>query len=110
MQHYRQLAAAQPEAFLPDLARSLWVLGDILRALDRSSEAATLLAEALAILVPLVEALREAFLDQYSGTAKSYIECCMEAGVEPDAGLPEPLMQLMERMQAEQAPEQEGQT
>jgi hypothetical protein len=36
---YRALAAARPDAFTPDLARSLSVLGDVLEALDRIPEA-----------------------------------------------------------------------
>jgi hypothetical protein len=60
---YRRLAQARPDAFLPDLARSVSVTSNVLAALDRQVEAAQAAHEALEILVPFVELYPETYRD-----------------------------------------------
>ncbi len=59
---YRQLAQANPQAFLPDLATSLNNLGYMLSALGRREEALTATQEAVEIRRKLAQANPQAFL------------------------------------------------
>jgi tetratricopeptide (TPR) repeat protein len=57
----RRLAQSRPDAFLPDLARSISVHSDVLAALDRNGEAARAAVEALQTLLPYVQRYPETF-------------------------------------------------
>jgi len=59
---YRQLAQAQPQAFLPDLAASLTNLGAMLSELGRREEALQATEEAVALYRQLAQAQPQAFL------------------------------------------------
>ncbi len=59
---YRQLAAARPDAFLPDLARSLNNLGAMLSALGRREDALAASQEAVDLYRQLAAARPDAFL------------------------------------------------
>ncbi|MEN0064354.1 MAG: hypothetical protein AAGA48_19550 [Myxococcota bacterium] len=66
---YRPLAEAQPDAFLPDLAGSLWTHGDSLTAMDdRKDDAVEAYGEALTHLVPLARQHPNDFRGQVRGT------------------------------------------
>ena len=59
--HYRKLADARPEAFLPDLAMALSNLSECLSALGRREEAFEACQEAVDLLFPFAEKLPQAF-------------------------------------------------
>jgi tetratricopeptide (TPR) repeat protein len=87
----RRLAQTRPDAFLPDLARSLSVTSDILAALERRVEAAQAAHHALELLTPFFERYPEA----YGGLARTiggdvlrYSEAAAQA----------PNMELLERV------------
>jgi len=83
----RKLAQANPQAFLPDLARSLGTLGTVLRGLERHAEAAEAFAEGLRSSLPAFRALPQAFGDLAGALLQDYLRACQEAGREPDAAL-----------------------
>jgi hypothetical protein len=57
----RRLAQSRPDAFLPDLARSLGVHSGALAALDRHAEAARAAVDALRMLLPYVQRYPETY-------------------------------------------------
>ena len=73
---YRRLAAQQPDAFLPDLARSLAVYGVILRGLGRHAEAAAAFAEGLRVIHPFVRASPAAFGELANALLRNYLAAC----------------------------------
>jgi tetratricopeptide (TPR) repeat protein len=84
---YRRLAAQHPDAFLPDLARSLGAYGLVLRGMGRSAESAATFAEGLRAILPFVRALPTAFGGLASALLQSYLPACAEAGEAPDEAL-----------------------
>jgi len=84
---YRQLARANPQAFLPDLARSLGVYGSILLAMKRHDEATSYFAEGLQHLVSFYQAFPAAFAPLAGALRRDYLRACQEAKLEPDAEL-----------------------
>ncbi|MDW7992902.1 MAG: tetratricopeptide repeat protein, partial [Anaerolineae bacterium] len=65
---YRQLAQANPQAFLPDLAMSLNNLGNVLSALGRWEETLAATQEAVGVYRQLAEANPQAFLPDLAGS------------------------------------------
>jgi tetratricopeptide (TPR) repeat protein len=86
---YRRLAAQHPDAFLPDLARSLGAYGLVLRGLGRSAEAAAAFAEGLRAILPFVRALPAAFGGLAGALLQDYLRACAEAEEAPDEALVE---------------------
>ena len=86
---HRGLARADPQAFLPDLARSLGMHGSVLRGLGRHAEAAAAFAEGLRAILPFVRALPTAFGGLAGALLQYYLQACEEAGRELDWGLVE---------------------
>jgi len=84
---YRELARRNPDAFLPDLARSLGLRGSILQGMNRHEEAAESLVEGLRVILPFVQALPEAFGGLVGWLLQLYVESAQAAGVEPDEEL-----------------------
>jgi hypothetical protein len=72
----RRLAAQRPDAFLPDLARSLGAYGLVLRGLGRSAEAAAAFAEGLRAILPFVRALPAAFGGLAGALLQDYLRAC----------------------------------
>ena len=54
---YRRLAKANPAAFEPDLARSLYVLGTVLRAMGKEADAADAFREGIRLITLYAEQL-----------------------------------------------------
>ncbi|MFZ8843028.1 MAG: hypothetical protein ACO2PQ_03230, partial [Thermoflexus sp.] len=84
---YRRLAEQHPDAFLPDLARSLGAYGLVLLGLGRSAEAAAAFAEGLRAILPFARALPAAFSGLASALLQGYLRACAEAGEAPDEAL-----------------------
>ena len=84
---YRRLAAQQPDAFLPDLARSLAVYGVILRGLGRHAEAAAAFAEGLRVIHPFVRASPAAFGELANALLQNYRGACEAVEETPDEAL-----------------------
>jgi tetratricopeptide (TPR) repeat protein len=84
---YRKLADKNPQAFLPDLARSLGVYGNTLQGLERYGEAAGAFHEGLVHLAPFFQKHPQAFAGLAGALQKDYLEACRKAGLEPDRDL-----------------------
>ena len=95
----RRLAAARPDDFLPDLARSVSALSDAFAAVDRHEEAAQAATEALDILVPFVERYPQAFGQLGRAIASSARKHTDAAGLQPDAALLQRVAQAIARGQ-----------
>lgn len=87
----RHLAQTRPDAFLPDLARSISVMSKVLAALERHVEAAQAAHQALEILAPFVERYPEAY-GQLARTIGAGVLRYIEAAEQP------PNMALLERV------------
>jgi tetratricopeptide (TPR) repeat protein len=94
--HYRQLAAAHPQAFLPYLAGSLHNLGSDLSALGRREEALAATEEAVRTLAPFFLALPAAFADRIRYMVRDYVDACRALGQEPDEALLGPIRKRLE--------------
>ena len=95
----RTLAAARPDAFTPNLAGSLRVLGDLCAEAERREEALALLHEAIGLLTPFLAAVPPAFAGQMVGVCQSYIARCEEAEQEPDEALLGPVGAILQALQ-----------
>src|SRR5262252_5370326 len=84
---YRRLAQSCSDAFLPDLARSLGVLGQALVQAERHADAANALHEGMETIAPFVKRHAQAFGDLALTLGRIYIAACEEAGAAPDAAL-----------------------
>ncbi len=71
---YRELARANPQAFLPDLAGSLNNLGAMLSALGRREEAQEAFAEGLRAIRPFAQAYPAAFGDLAAALEEYYLQ------------------------------------
>jgi tetratricopeptide (TPR) repeat protein len=97
---YRRLAAARPDAFLPDLALSLNNLGARLSELGRREEALTAAQEATVTLAPFFLKLPAAYGQWMTVMARQYLKACEDLGVEPDAALLMPIVETFQKLQA----------
>ena len=95
VRHYRTLAATRPDAFTPDLARSLSVLGDMLEALDRIPDAIPSDEEAIRLLRPYFLQQPATFTEAIVAYARDYIRRCELADKEPDIELLEPIIKAL---------------
>lgn len=84
---YRALAAARPDAFRPDLARSVSVLSAMLAGLDRLGDAAQAAGEALALLAPFLERYPDSFGPLGRVIRQDVLDYSKAAGLEPDRAL-----------------------
>ena len=83
----RRLAELRPDAFLPDLARSLGTLGQTLATAERHAEAAAAAREGLAAIEPLAARHLDAFGGLARALGRDHLEACERAGIEPDTEL-----------------------
>jgi len=81
----RRLAETRPDAFLPDLARSLGAQGHALAQAERHADAA--FHEGLAIIAPFVERYAQAFGDLARDLSRDYDAACEKAGIAADTAL-----------------------
>jgi hypothetical protein len=100
VRHYRVLAVRRPEAFGIDLARSLWVVGDLYGETGKSDLAIGTLAEGVLLLTPIFVAFPAAVAEMTSGLAQSYLARCEAAGREPDSELLGPVITAFGRLKA----------
>ena len=84
---YRRLADATPQAFEPDLARSLGTLGAVLLGLGRAPEAAETFAEGARRLLPHARALPQAFGSLFAWLVQEYLRACQAGDIPPDETL-----------------------
>jgi hypothetical protein len=84
---YRRLAQIRPDAFLPDLARSISVMSDALAAVDRHGEAAQAATQSLEILMPFVERYPQTNQGLARTIAADVPRYCEAAGLAPDKAL-----------------------
>ena len=83
---YRELSQSNP-AFLPKLANSLDAYGLVQRQAREPSAATESFREGLAVLLPLLQAYRDAFLPLAQKLAGDYFDTLRQLGQEPDPEL-----------------------
>jgi hypothetical protein len=88
----RKLAEQRPDAFLPDLARSLGVLALSLQAPERTGEAHAALAEAIGLLTPYFLQNQSAFRGMMGELARHYLQLSKVLNCDPDIELLTPLL------------------
>ena len=99
----REQAAARPDAFKPDLALSLAVRANCLEALDHLDEALASNVEAIEALRPTFLAHPMAVIHWIQPMCVQYLQRAEKLGVEPDAELLGPIVDVFQALQA-QAP------
>jgi tetratricopeptide (TPR) repeat protein len=82
----RELSQSNP-AFLPDLATSLGAYGSVQRQAGELQAARESFQEGLAVLLPVLQVYRDAFLPLAQDLAGDYFETLRQLGVEPDPEL-----------------------
>lgn len=95
----RELASARPDAFRPDLARSLSVQGDCLEATNHLDAAQSCDCEAVALLTPDFVRWPNAFAGLMQAICQDYVRRCEAAGVELDEALLAPVIESFQRLQ-----------
>jgi tetratricopeptide (TPR) repeat protein len=83
---YRELSQSN-SALLPDLATSLGNYGLVQRQAGELQAARESFQEGLAVLLPVLQVYRDAFLHLAQGLAGDYFETLRQLGVEPDPEL-----------------------
>ena len=96
----RELAQQNRAAFLPDLARGLNNLGDRLSEADQQAEALSAYEEAVRTLAPFFLRLPTAFT-RMGYMVDDYVKACETAGCEPDMALLAPVVEILQRLQAQ---------
>jgi hypothetical protein len=97
--------AARPDAFHPDLARSLWVLAN---RIDENSDPLSGLAanaEAIAILSAPFLRLPAAFAPRMVGMLQGYFERCDKLERQPDAHLLAPILAALQSLHKDEEKE-----
>jgi tetratricopeptide (TPR) repeat protein len=84
---HRRLAAQRPEAFLPDLVRSLETQGSAQLQNESWPEAAATFAEALTLLLPFARRYSWAFRDLTFALARNVALAWSQGSIEPDTAL-----------------------
>ena len=100
---YRGLAEARPDAFLPDLARSLGTFGLCLKAAGHPRDALAAFAEGIGALRPAFLVLPTAFAGLMRALAREYITLATEHGEEPDGELLAPIIAKFEELSGEES-------
>ena len=100
----RTLAAARPDAFLPDLARSCGTLGSILEGAERSPEALVAFHDGVAALAPLFLAVPAAFAGLMAALLRDYRRLAEQLDEPLDEQLLEPIAATFERMSSVAGP------
>ena len=95
---YEQLARTNPHAFLHRLAVSLAVRADCLSGLARYAEAVETSAHALESVRKPLEQTPAAFSEIAAEIIRVYLRAAKAAGVEPDAGLASPVLQILQSL------------
>jgi len=90
---HRQLAQARPDAFLPDLAMSLAVLG---QNTDDPTQSIALFHEAITHLRPLFLQLPEAHRSLMSQLCQVYVSLCETHSTAPDLALLDPIVEKLQ--------------
>jgi hypothetical protein len=83
----RILADADPNTFLPDLARSLGMLGLVHRGSGNPHLAAAANDEGVRLLLPIVEQSPRALTPLLKALLRAYGAACREGSIDPDPEL-----------------------
>jgi len=94
----RALAKTRPDAFIPDLAGSLWVLGDPYGEIEKPDVAIATLAEAIQLLTPTFVEFPAAVVAIMAGMLQSYLSQCAAVSREPDTELLGPALAVFESL------------
>jgi len=99
----RALALRNPDAYQPNLATSLGSASRVLTGLGRTQEAAVALAEGIKTLLPQFARLPRAFAPLMHALLLDYIAAAKAAQMEPDVELLAPVIEVFEKLGAEEA-------
>jgi tetratricopeptide (TPR) repeat protein len=94
----RALARANPDAFTPDLASSLGVLGSVLEGNERAVEARASFAEGIGLLTPYFLALPAAHQPVMAWLVQEYQRLSETLGKPPDAALLGPVLPVLAKL------------
>ena len=94
---YRALVRHNPDAFQPDLARSLLTLSEMLSNTERYGEAAAALVDGIYSLQPQFCQLPEVFGLLMGALVGDYLKASRTAGAEPDLALLAPIVEILQR-------------
>ncbi|HAD26760.1 MAG TPA: hypothetical protein DCF61_13590, partial [Alphaproteobacteria bacterium] len=94
----RELAAARPEVYRPNLATSLINLGSRLSENGDAAAALSAAQEAIKTLAPAFHALPRRHAALMRVMAEDYLAYCDEADIEPDAALLDPIIAKLKRL------------
>ncbi len=97
----RELAAARPDAFKPDLAMSLSNLADRHDEAGQTAVAISFDVEAIRAISGPFLALPGAHADLTMVYVRDYLGRCDKLGTEPDAALLGPIVEVLQRLQAQ---------
>jgi tetratricopeptide (TPR) repeat protein len=100
--YLRDLAAARPDAFRPNLAMSLGAMGQVYVSQENHQAGAECFKEGLATILPFFKRLPTAFVRITAALARDYSEACAKSGIEPDGKV------MTEAAEVFQALEKEG--
>ncbi|MEL7272981.1 MAG: tetratricopeptide repeat protein, partial [Pseudomonadota bacterium] len=84
---YEGLASDRPDAFLPNLAMGVSVMGDLLGEFERWDEAVSAQKRALETIVTPFRKFPAAHFGLAMQIGLDYMLACQKAGTEPDAGI-----------------------
>jgi hypothetical protein len=93
---YRELARARPEAFTPDLARSLNTLSNILLTIGRREDAIARAEDAVRALAPFFLSQPVAFEELMGTVATTYCKACKADQREYDLELLGPIVAMLQ--------------
>ena len=95
----RQLAEARPDAFLPNLARSLLVCGHCLSALERHPDAIEATSEAIRILATPLAQEPGVFAPLMRNIVELYLDITKASQQPPDMELLGPVLEVLVRLE-----------
>jgi tetratricopeptide (TPR) repeat protein len=98
---YRKLAARNAEAFEPDLAMSLGMLGQVLEENERRDQACSRFGEGVQVLSRRFLDLPDAFAPLMVVLVREYLRLAEALGHEPDHALLAPVIEVLERVSKE---------
>ena len=98
MDKYRELAQAQPAAFLPDLAMSLNNLSVFYSEVGERAEALKAAREAVEMLSPFFLNLPAGHARLMASCLRTYLQACEQNEQEPETVLLAPILQVFEAL------------
>ncbi|MGI8519103.1 MAG: tetratricopeptide repeat protein, partial [Actinomycetota bacterium] len=97
---YRELFEQNPDAFRPDLAKSLGMMGQVREANQQADLALECFAQGIRVLAPQFMSLPTAFAQIMGQLGQDYLRLAERLGREPDASLLTPVAEVLQRLES----------